>query len=89
MKTIAAKYATTCIGCGTTIKPGQTITGSRGGWYHGSGGGQGCAPSADRVADREYHQGIQDVENWRENRRLFGDEAAEAMEIEREMREDW
>lgn len=37
--------------------------------------------------EQEYQRGIHDVENWRENRRMFGDEMAEQMEIEREMRE--
>lgn len=89
MRTITARYESTCAGCGTAIRPDQTITGSKRQWYHGAGGGQGCAPSGRQDLDREYIQGIRDVENWRENRRVFGDEAAEAMEIEREMREGW
>lgn len=35
----------------------------------------------------EYARGVQDVENWRWNRMIYGDEMAEAMEIEREIRD--
>lgn len=88
MKTIKANYESFCAGCGGSIAKGSTITGSRGGdWYHGSGGGSGCAPSGDTRADAEYLRGARDVENWRENRALFGEEEAERMEIERELRD--
>jgi len=39
--------------------------------------------------DREYQQGVRDYENWKFNQRLFGEEAAEVMEIERELKEGW
>jgi hypothetical protein len=32
---------------------------------------------------------MREVDNWHENRRMFGDETADAMEIERELREGW
>jgi len=37
----------------------------------------------------EYAKGIQDVETFNENRRWFGEEQAERMEIEKELREGW
>jgi hypothetical protein len=48
-----------------------------------------CARREQAHDEAEYQRGIADVENWRENRRMFGDEVAERMEIEREMREGW
>lgn len=37
----------------------------------------------------EYQKGIQDVANWQENKRMFGEEEAERMEIEKELRDGW
>ena len=34
----------------------------------------------------EYARGVAQAKNWQEERRLFGDEAADAMEMERELR---
>lgn len=85
MKTMYAKYPGRCSGCGTEIKKGTKIAwGRKEGAYH-----YNCKPSHNTRADAEYYAGIRDVERYRENKRWFGDEMAEAMEIEREMREGW
>ena len=85
MRKLTARRNDQCRGCGTAIRRGQTIAWSREtGAYH-----ENCAPSGDRQADSQYYQGIQDAERWRENRRLFGDQMADAMELERELREGW
>lgn len=39
--------------------------------------------------NREYQQGIRDYDNWKFNQSIYGEEAAEAMEIERELKEGW
>lgn len=36
--------------------------------------------------EADYQRGVQDARNWQENKRMFGDEMAERMEMEREMR---
>lgn len=84
-----ARYPGACAGCGGKIKVGDTIVGALRKYYHGTGDGQGCAPSRDPQGDSEYWKGRQDVDRWRENKAIFGEEAAEAMELERELREGW
>jgi len=85
MKRMKARYDDTCSGCGCPIKAGSLIDyAGRGCVYH-----SGCAPSQDPAGDREYYKGRQDVERWHENKAIFGNEVAEQMEIEREMREGW
>lgn len=39
--------------------------------------------------NHEYHQGVQDVETWRLNKAIYGEEAAERMAIEDELRRGW
>lgn len=80
-RTITARHHGTCSGCGCDIRPGTRISGSQGAWYH-----LGCVPSHSPRLDAEYYAGIRDAENFRENRMLFGEEVAEAMEIENELR---
>jgi len=85
MKTIKAKYDSTCAGCGSTIHKGDTITGTRGDWFHGSGAGQGCAPSGNARADAAYLQGAREANRYLEDKRMFGEELAEQWELEREL----
>lgn len=89
MKRFPAKYAGQCSACGREIEKGTMIKWSRSeGAFH-----ENCAPTGPNGtmtrADTEYHQGMADVDNWHENISMFGQEAADAMEIEREMREGW
>ena len=84
---ITAKYAGACRGCGGSIEPGTEIEWSRrGGSFH-----TGCRPSGQggrpSRGDHQYWQGRRDVDNWHENIRMFGQEAADRMEFERELRE--
>jgi hypothetical protein len=80
-----ARYPGSCSGCHGAISVGAAIDyGGRGRMYHA-----GCAPSQDPAGDREYWQGRRDVDTYHENRALFGEETAEAMEIERDLREGW
>lgn len=88
MKTLKAKYESTCAGCGGTIHKGQTITGSGGDWYHGPGGGSGCAPSGNPGADAAYLQGAREANQYLEyleDRRFYGEEIADALELDREL----
>ncbi len=87
MPRITAKYNGKCNACGDPIRKGTPID------YRGAGQvyHADCAPTDDPHADRERLQGMQDAKNWQENRRLFGDEEAERMEIEADLRrpEGW
>lgn len=85
MKKMRARFEGTCQGCNGPIQKGQWIQWERGkGAFH-----DGCAPTGHPRQDAEYMQGVQDARNWQENRRMFGDEVADRMEIERELREGW
>lgn len=84
-KMMEAKYAGACEGCGGQINPGDQIAWSRNdGTYHA-----GCKPSGNPAADREYWQGAAEANLWMTERRIYGDELADAWEMERELREDW
>jgi hypothetical protein len=84
MKILRAKYPGRCKGCGGEIKVGDRIAWAPGTAYHIN-----CKPSSDRKADQEYWRGRQEGAEYSMNRRLYGDELAEAWEIEREMKEGW
>jgi hypothetical protein len=50
------------------------------------------ARRARQLQDAEYERGQREAREYLENRKWFGDEMAEALELEREMRmmgEDW
>ncbi len=81
VKTITAKYDSTCAGCAGDIKKGSTITGIRGDWYHGTGNGQGCAPSGNPRADAEYLKGAREANRYSENASLLGEDYAAAEEL--------
>ena len=88
MRTIKARFASTCAGCGGPIGKGDTITGSRGTWYHGSGAGSGCAPRGSTTrADHEYQAGAAEAERWMADRRMFGEEFADAIDMDAELRD--
>ena len=87
MRTITARHRGVCAGCGGDIRPGQTITGQDGDWYHGPGGGQGCAPSGNPGGDAEYLSGAREANEYMANRALYGDEAADAIDIEAMLRD--
>jgi len=98
-----ARYEGKCGGCGEKIFRGQTIcTGERGGYRHvgcWNGVYEGDAIEAHEVeqenrrratANREYAQGVAQVEQWRLNKQLFGEAYAGAEELAWEMRHgDW
>lgn len=88
-KSFTARYAGTCDGCGCAIRAGSLVNFQRQKLYHGSAPGQGCAPSGDRHADAEYHRGVMDAERFRDDVACYGEETANLMEIERELREGW
>ena len=85
MKTIKARYESSCAGCGGTMRKGDTITGTSGDWYHGSGAGQGCAPSGNARADAVYMQGAREANRYLDDRKMFGEELADQWELERDL----
>ncbi len=87
MKTIKARYDSTCFGCRGFIAAGSTITGHSGEWYHGSGGGQGCTPSGNPRADAEYQRGAREANRYRDNASLMGEDYAAAEELAWELKD--
>lgn len=91
MRVITAKFAGKCRKCGERFDAGEKILWDR------------CLGSRHTVcekdkpydperaaADREYNAGVADYNRWKEDRRMFGDEVADALDIERELRfGDW
>lgn len=102
-KVITAKYGGVCRDCGATFEAGTTILWSRdhGTTCVECPKAEAAEPVApveqdpearveamERDADeREYQAGIADTERYHENRDLLGSDIADAIEIEREMRE--
>jgi len=87
MKTLQARHTSTCAGCGGGIRMGDTITGSGDDWYHGSGGGSGCAPSGDPRADAEYLAEARGANRYVEDCRMFGQDYVDELEMDRELQD--
>lgn len=84
-RTFTAKYAGQCCGCGTEIKPGNSVRFvRRGSLFH-----SGCVPSGPRGRvsrdDQEYYLGRQQAETIKAIRSVYGEEAAMAEEIRQDM----
>jgi hypothetical protein len=87
MRQMKARFDDVCRGCGTPIKVDSLIRyGGPGQVFH-----DGCQPSGHPHLDAEYYKGRQDVENHRWNKMIYGEEEAERMEIEDDLRsgEGW
>jgi hypothetical protein len=83
-RTFAAKYDGVCCWCGTDFRKGIMIAKGRGGYGH-----KDCRPSGNSRADGEYYAGRRDAARYQENVRYMGQEAADAEEFARELREGW
>ena len=94
-----ARYEGDCAACDKHIRMGDPIRRDGRRWIHEAchlreeqedDGDRWEREQEERERSRmdaEYEKGVQDVKNWQENKRMFGDEAADRMEIERELRE--
>jgi hypothetical protein len=73
MKTIVAKYASDCKGCGGEVKKGDRVKWEKGrGVYHLS-----CAPSHDPKADREYWEGRAEANRYIAEKAIYGEALAD------------
>lgn len=89
MRRITSRYAGTCSICGQPFEAGIPIMWERGRRAQHTD----CYEANSTVADAElardnaeYQRGVVDAENYMANKRMFGERAAEVMEMEREMR---
>jgi hypothetical protein len=80
-RTITAKFDSVCGSCGCEVQKGTRVKWARGKGVHHLN----CLATGNSRADAEYWQGRRDVDNWRFNKMVYGEAAAEVMEIEREI----
>lgn len=87
MKVITAKFAGKCRKCGKPFDVGEKIL-----WERFEGARHMCCPEdapcdPERARDdAEYNAGVADYNRWKADRAMFGDEVADALDIERELR---
>ena len=88
-----ARYEGTCRRCGDSIDVGDRIESNSGrGYRHVSCSGQPARSGrsrAQRRMDAEYAAGVADVQRWRAEVALFGDEYAAREEMARMYMEGW
>jgi|TARA_R110002124_G_scaffold125629_1_gene284895 hypothetical protein len=83
-KVIYAKYPGKCRVCGGKTQRNEEVV-----WHSG---GQGvvhmkCHHFNPRSDNAEFNKGVAEVEQWREEKALFGTEYAEQLAMEREFNE--
>ena len=83
-KVIYAKYPGKCRVCGGKTQRNEEVV-----WHSG---GQGvvhmkCHHFNPRSNNAEFNKGVAEVEQWREEKALFGTEYAEQLAMEREFNE--
>lgn len=87
MKIITAKFAGKCRKCGERFDAGEKIMWGRGeGSRHTVCGADAPYDPERAAADREYNAGVADYNRWKADRAMFGDEVADALDIEHELR---
>jgi predicted nucleic acid-binding Zn-ribbon protein len=87
MRIIIAKFAGKCRKCNERFEAGEKIM-----WDRCLGSRHTTCPEAetydpDRARDNaEYNAGVADYNRWKEDRAMFGDEVADALDIEHDLR---
>lgn len=87
-----AKYKGTCRSCGEEIEVGQYIKSNRGrGYSHVNCPSDSNSIPSSRMsrADAEYAAGKVEVDRWRSNVAMFGEEYAAAEELAWDMKMGW
>jgi hypothetical protein len=89
MRIITAKFAGKCRKCNERFEAGEKIM-----WDRCLGSRHTSCPEPEAVErdperardNAEYNAGVADYNRWKEDRAMFGDEVADALDIERELR---
>lgn len=83
LRKLQAKFPGTCKGCGGEILTGSPIRWSKEtGAFH-----DGCSPSGNPSADREYLQGRMEGNRRSAERKIYGNAFVEQMDVEQDLRE--